>query len=62
MGVCFSLPATKLIKTADPLSALQNWLYDYKVLDSNPHMVFEQQGEVMHGFLDVIVPLASGVM
>ena len=54
------MPGTKLVSAANPMEALETWLYNDLEFKAHPHVVIEQQGNVMHGFMDVIIPLMPG--
>jgi hypothetical protein len=54
------VPGTKLVSAANPMEALETWLYNDVEFKAHPHVVIEQQGNVMHGFMDVIIPLMPG--
>ena len=60
-GAC-RVPGTKLVRAANPMEALETWLYNDVEFKAHPHVVIEQQGRVMHGFMDVIIPLMPGKM
>lgn len=55
------LPDTTVMKTSDPLQTFEAWLYDQRQIEAHPHVVLVQEGNIMHGFMDVIVPLSTGV-
>eukprot|EP00242_Pyramimonas_sp_CCMP2087_P010518 CAMPEP_0198221230 /NCGR_PEP_ID=MMETSP1445-20131203/82764_1 /TAXON_ID=36898 /ORGANISM="Pyramimonas sp., Strain CCMP2087" /LENGTH=312 /DNA_ID=CAMNT_0043899285 /DNA_START=282 /DNA_END=1220 /DNA_ORIENTATION=- len=56
-----NLPDTVVVKTGDPLQTVLRWLYDEQAIKAHPHLVYEQNGEVMHGFLDVVIPILPGL-